>query len=45
MTTNQRLFFVAHADGNDDRIRIISARAPTRRETYAYQERSRKNQC
>jgi len=44
MTTHQRLLFVAHADGNDDRIRIISARATTRRETYAYQERSRKNQ-
>src|SRR5437773_12284066 len=29
MTTNQRLLFVAHVDGADDRIRIISrARQP-----------------
>ena len=44
MTTNQRLLFVAHADGDDDRIRIISARETTHRETYDYQERSKKNQ-
>jgi len=42
MTTNQRLVFVAHADGADDRIRIISARETTRRETHDYQERSKK---
>ena len=41
MTRNQRLIFVAHADGEDDRIRIISARETTRRETHDYQERSR----
>ena len=44
MTTNQRVVFVSHADGDNDRIRIISARETTRRETYDYQERSRKNQ-
>ena len=40
-STNQRLLFVAHADGGDDRIRIISVRETTRRETHAYQERGR----
>jgi hypothetical protein len=44
MTTNQRVVFVSHVDGDNDRIRIISARETTRRETYDYQERSRKNQ-
>ena len=44
MTINQRVVFVSHADGANDRIRIISARETTRRETYDYQERSRKNQ-
>ena len=44
MTSNQRLVFAAHVDEDDDRIRIISARETTRRETYDYQERSRKNQ-
>jgi uncharacterized protein len=44
MTSNKRLVFVAHVDEDDDRIRIISARETTRRETYDYQERSRKNQ-
>jgi hypothetical protein len=44
MTLNQRLVFVAHVDEDDDRIRIISARETTRRESYDYQERSRKNQ-
>ena len=43
MTTNQRVVFVSHADGDNDRIRIISARETTRRETYDYQERGRKN--
>ena len=43
MTTNQRLLFVAHADGADDRIRIISARETTRIETYEYQERRKRN--
>ena len=43
MTTNQRLVFLAHADVDNDRIRIISARATTRRETYEYEERNRKN--
>ena len=43
MTSNRRLVFVAHVDKDDDRIRIISARETTRRETYEYQERSRKN--
>jgi hypothetical protein len=44
MTTNQRVVFVSHADGDNDRIRIIGARETTSRETYDYQERSRKNQ-
>jgi uncharacterized protein len=44
MTTNQRVVFVSHADGDSDRIRIISARETTRREAYDYKERSRKNQ-
>lgn len=44
VTSNQRLVFVAHVEEDDDRIRIISARETTRRETYEYQERSRKNQ-
>ena len=43
MTTNHRLVFVAHVHVDNDRIRIISARATTRRETYDYQERNRKN--
>lgn len=42
--TNQRLVFVAHADVDVDRIRIISARATTRREIHEYQERIRKKQ-
>ena len=41
--TNQRLVFVAHVDKDEDRIRIISAREATRRESYEYQERSRKD--
>ena len=44
MTKNQRLIFVAHADEDDDRIRIISARETTRRETNDYKERSKKRQ-
>jgi len=44
MSTSQRLLFVAHADSGEDRVRIISARAATRRETHAYQERSRQQQ-
>ena len=42
MSTSQRLLFVAHADSGEDRIRIISARTATRRETHAHQERSGK---
>ena len=38
----QRLLFVSHADSAEDRVRIISARVATRRETNAHQERSRK---
>jgi uncharacterized DUF497 family protein len=34
--------FVAHADSGEDRVRIISARTATRRETHVHQERSRK---
>lgn len=41
-STNQRLFFVAHADIGEDRVRMISARATTRQETNAYQERDPK---
>jgi uncharacterized DUF497 family protein len=44
MTTDQRLVFVAHVDVDEDRIRIISARETTRRESYDYQERIRKHQ-
>ena len=41
-STNQRLLFVAHADIGEDRVRMISARATTRQETNAYQERDPK---
>ena len=43
-STNQRLLFVAHADIDEDRIRMISARATTRHEIHAYQERDPKRQ-
>jgi uncharacterized protein len=43
-STNQRLLFVAHADIDEDRVRMISARATTRRETNAYQECDPKRQ-
>ena len=43
VTTKQRVMFVSHADGNDDRIQIISARETTRRERNDYEERSRKH--
>lgn len=43
-STNQRLLLVAHADIDEDRVRMISARATTRRETHAYQEREPKRQ-
>lgn len=43
MSTSQRLLFVAHADTGEDRVRIISARTATRRETHAHQERSGKD--
>ena len=43
MSTSQRLLFVAHADSGEDRVRIISARTATRRESHAYQERSGKD--
>ncbi|HEV8239330.1 MAG TPA: BrnT family toxin [Thermoanaerobaculia bacterium] len=33
-----RLLVVAHQEQSEERIRIISARALTRRETHAYQE-------
>ena len=42
MSTAQRFLFVAHADSGEDRVRIISARTATRRETHAHQERSGK---
>jgi uncharacterized DUF497 family protein len=44
MSTSQRLLFVAHAGSGEDRIRIISAREATRRETLAYQERGSEQQ-
>ncbi len=44
VTTKRRVVFVSHADGENDRIRIISARETTRRERYDYEERSRKHQ-
>ena len=43
-STQQRLLFIAHADRNVDRVRIISARLATRGETHAYQERSAKRE-
>jgi uncharacterized protein len=43
-TTKQRVVFVSHADSGDERVRIISARTATRRESNAHQERSRKRQ-
>ena len=43
-SSSQRLLFVAHADIDEDRVRMISARATTRRETHAYQERDPKRQ-
>jgi uncharacterized protein len=41
VSVRQRILFVAHADRGEDRIRIISARTSTRRESHAYQERNR----
>lgn len=43
-STNQRLLFVAHADIDEDRVQMISARATTRHETHAYQKRDPKRQ-
>ena len=38
-TSNKgRTLFLAHADRDDDRIRIISARRTTKSEAHAYQE-------
>ena len=39
LSTEPRLLFVAHTDGGEDRIRIISARRTRRRENHEYQER------
>lgn len=33
-----RLLVVSHADGNDDAVRLISARVPTRRERRNYED-------
>lgn len=44
MSTQPRLLFIAHADRDVDRVRIISARLATRGETHAYQERSAKRE-
>jgi uncharacterized DUF497 family protein len=44
LSTSQRLLIVAHADGDIDRVRIISARKATRREAHVHQERSAKQQ-
>ena len=41
-STSQRLLFVAHSDIDEDRVRMISARATTRHETNEYQERGPK---
>lgn len=35
-STNQRLLFVAHADQNEETVRIISARKATSREEEGY---------
>lgn len=38
-TSNKnRVVFLAHADRDDDRVRIISARVATKTERHAYQE-------
>ena len=37
-SNQQRVLFVAHADRGVDRIRIISARQATRRESHDYSE-------
>jgi hypothetical protein len=38
MSTQQRLLLVAHADKNEETMRLISARRATRMEINAYQE-------
>lgn len=37
-STAGQVIFVAHADVDDDRVRIISARRATRREIHGYNE-------
>ena len=41
MSARERMLFVAHADRRVDRVRLISARRATPRETHAYQESRR----
>ena len=38
MSDKNRIVFLSHADGADDRIRIISARKATKTEAHDYQE-------
>jgi uncharacterized protein len=42
MSDRNRIIFLAHADGAEDRIRVISARKATKTEAHDYQE-SRKS--
>ena len=38
MSSKNRIIFLAHADGAEDRIRIISARTASKTEAHDYQE-------
>jgi len=38
MSDRNRIIFLAHADGAEDRIRVISARKATKTEAHDYQE-------
>jgi uncharacterized DUF497 family protein len=37
MSNNDRILFLSHADQDDDRVRVISARGATKTESHAYQ--------
>jgi len=41
LSTRRRVLFVAHTDRGPERIRLISVRVATRRESNAYQEREK----
>jgi uncharacterized DUF497 family protein len=38
MSDKNRILFLSHADGAEDRLRIISARKATKMEAHDYQE-------